>query len=536
MQRLKELELYHKLGDKLEVDIGIINGTIIDGSGAPGFLGNVLIRHGKIDYCGKPDAPLPAARRIIDAQGKIVCPGFVDTHTHSDLLLLWNRQHASALQQGVTTEIIGQDGMSYAPMSKENLHMYVRYAAGCNGHPNIDYDWQTGLQYMKKFKNCGINTAWLVPHCALRLETVGMQNIPLTGKYLEKAKNLLELTLREGAKGFSTGLSYLPNYFSDTSELIELCKVVAYYNGVFAIHLRTIFQGEPFDPIEEAFEIARKSGVKLHFSHFKTNLVTAGQIEKHMEKIDSAISEGLDISLELYPYAYGASLLQMFLPSWIMEGGLEKTLRRLSDSALRKKAEKEINTGNIPNSIFCNLPMHQEYLGMSFHEVAQYRGQSLGEMICDILLAEELCAGFYDQAPETEMEKILENDCMKLLMRPDYMVGSDAIIAGEQPHPRAFGTFPKLLRLAREKNIPFETIINRMTQKPCDRFSLSNRGLLGAGKWADIVIFDPLTVSDTAKPENARTAPKGIDYVIVNGKIAVQHGAVTGILNGTYKT
>lgn len=516
------------------LDIILRNGTIIDGTGTGAFNGDVWIRGDKIVFVGKSEEEPPQAREIVDVTGYIVCPGFIDTHTHSDLALLWDRQHAPALMQGITTEILGQDGMSYAPLSKENLLMYSKYLAGSNGHAELSFDWNTVAEFRSKFNRCGINTAYLLPHSSLRLETVGMNDVLLDEEQLSKACAMLGQGLEEGAKGFSTGLSYYPHAYSDTSELIEFCKVAAKYGSVFAIHLRTVFRGEAFDPVCEAIEIAEKSGVKLHFSHYRTNIKTAGKTGFIMEKIDKAMSRGIDISLEIYPYSYGSSLGQMFLPRWTVEGGYYETLERMKEPEVKKRLAMEIdNKWKGFNAYFSYLNKNTSYMGMTFSDVARERNQTLGEMLTDIISEESLCVGFHDIPPEDdEVNRQIEQDALELLKRPNYMVGSDSILMGDNPHPRAFGTFPKFLRLSREYNYPLEQMINRMTKVPSDRFGLSGRGCLEQGNFADIVVFDYHNVADTAVPLRSRSAPIGIEYVLVNGKIAVRDNHVTGILAG----
>ncbi len=515
------------------LDIILKNGIIIDGMGSGAFNGDLWIRDGKIVFVGKHEGERPEVREMVDATGYVVCPGFIDTHTHSDLAILWDRQHAPALMQGITTEILGQDGMSYAPLSKENLLMYSKYLAGSNGQPDLSFDWNSVAEFRSKFNRCGVNTAYLFPHSSLRLETVGMEDVLLDEEQLDKACEILRQGCREGAKGLSTGLSYYPHAYSDTSELIRFCKVIAEYGGVFAIHLRSVFRGEAFDPVSEAIEIAEKSGVKLHFSHYRTNIKTAGQTGLIMEKIDKAMSRGVDISLEIYPYSFGSSLGQMFLPRWAVEGGYYKTLERMKDPEVKKRLSVEINNRwNGFNAIFTFLKKNTSYMGRTFNDVAMERNQSLGEMLADIIYEESLCVGFHDIPPEDKVSRQIEQDALELLRRPNYMVGSDSISMGDNPHPRAFGTFPKFLRLCRENSYPLEQMINRMTKVPSDRFGLNGRGSLKQGNFADIVVFDYHNVADTAVPLRSRSAPKGIEYVLVNGEIAVRNSHVTGVLAG----
>lgn len=517
------------------MDIVIKNGLIIDGTERERYKADIYIKDGKIN-CITDTKDAYEAKETIDAEGQIVSPGFIDTHVHSDLMLLWDRQHSNALYQGITTEILGQDGLSYAPLSKKNLEMYTKYLAGLNGHPDIPYDWSSVTQYRMKFdKTVACNTMYQIPHGALRLETVGMKDVPLVGEAMSKAKQLLDQGLKEGAAAFSTGLSYYPGSYSDTEEMVELCKTVADNDSVYVTHLRSVFRGERFDPVLEAIEIAERSGCKLHFSHFRTTPATAGKVEEVMKDIDAAYERGVDLTLELYPYPAGSGYAVIFLPPFVVEDGFEATLERLSDRSLRQRIIEGIEVNEIAcEGYFTHLTKNEAYIGRSFEEVAKERGTSVPDMICDILLEEDLAVGFYSTPPFDDLPtwEQINRDVLELLSRPYYMVGSDAIPLGKNPHPRAFGTFPRLLRFCREYGFSLETMVNRMTKVAADRFGLKDRGTIEMGKAADIVVFDADRVTDTATYQLSRSAPEGISYVLVNGEVAVRKEKTTGIFAG----
>lgn len=519
----------------MAMDIAIVGGEVIDGTGRARFRADVYVKDGKIAAIVRSGEALEAWETI-DAREKVVTPGFIDTHTHSDIMLLWDRQHANGLHQGVTTEVLGQDGLSYAPLGKPNLEMYAKFLAGLNGRPDIPWDWSSVLEYRKKFDGTvAVNTVYQVPHGALRLETVGAGDVPLTGENMKKAKELLDRGLKEGAAAFSTGLSYFPASYSDTEELVELCRTVAENDSLYVTHTRSVYRDEYFDPIVEAIEIAERSGCKLHISHYRTTPQTAGKVEEVMKDIDAAYNRGVDVTAELYPYPSGSGYAVIFLPPFVVDGGYEAALERLADRSLRQRIIEGIERNLIAcEGYFTHLRRNVTYVGRSFAEVAAERDQSVPDMICDILLEEELEVGFYSTPPfdDPETWEQINKDALELLSRPYYMVGSDGIPLGKNPHPRAFGTFPRLLRFCREYGFPLETMVNRMTLTPATRFGLKDRGVVAEGKAADLVVFDPRRVTDTATYQLSRSAPVGISHVLVNGEVAVRDEKVTGIFAG----
>lgn len=524
-------------------DILIKNGTVIDGTGRPGRRADVGINGDRIAAVGDLSGPDVTAGTVIDAAGKVVCPGFIDTHVHSDLMLLADPVHEAALRQGVTTEILGQDGLSYAPLSAENLRAYRRYLAGLNGNPDLPYTWSTVAEFRACFdRTVAVNTAYLVPHGAVRLEAVGFRDVPLVGEALERARRLLAQSLEAGAVGFSTGLSYYPCSWADTEELVELGKVAARYDRPYVTHLRTVFRGEPFDPVEEALEVGRRAGVKVHFSHFRTGPLTAGQVERLLAPIDRAKAEGVDCTLETYPYPTGSSQGVMFLPPWAHDGGPDALLARLRDPEARRRLAREIDYAYLGSArgargwhelVFSYLPKNSELVGLTFAEAARRRGQEVPELLCDLLLEEEFRVGFWGLPPEPEVWAQIDRDIMALLSRPDYMVGSDAIWVGQRPHPRAYGCFARILGpLRRRFGVPLELLINRMTAVPAARFGLTGRGVLAPGKFADVVVFDPEAITDTSTYEDPRRPAVGVGWVLVNGQPALAGGKPTGILAG----
>ena len=515
-------------------DLIIYGGTIYDGSGGTPYTADIGICGDKIAaIC---DLSAAECRDHIEAQGLSVLPGFIDTHVHSDMALLFDPQHTCGLCQGVTTEILGQDGLSYAPLSADNLHMYTKYLRGLNGmFDSVSLDFSNVTEYLDKFhQKTAINVAYQVPHGTIRLESIGFNDVPLKGYAMKKAKRLMRESFEEGAVAFSTGLSYFPCSYADTDELVELCGVCAEYDVPLAIHLRSVFRGKPIDPVEEAIEIAKRSGCRLHFSHLKTDEKNYGQAERMLEPMEKAMAQGVKITLETYPFYTGSGYVLVFLPPWAVEGGYNATLERLADPSLRSDLIQGIRENTFSyKGVFTHLVKNRNYVGMSFDDVAKERGQEVEDMLCSILLEENLEVGYRGIPPQDETVcNQLDMDYVQLLSKPYYMICSDAIHVGMKPHPRTTSTFPRFLRLSLKYGMKLETFANRASFLPAKTFGLAGRGTLKEGCFADIVILDATNVRENATYRDPRRAPDGIKHVIVNGGIAVYDGSATGIFSG----
>ncbi len=520
-------------------DVVITRGIVVDGSGKPGYPADVGIQDGKIVSIG--DLSQDQAARVIDAAGLTVSPGFIDSHTHSDAALLTDPQHAQGLRQGITTEILGQDGLSYAPLSAKNYEVYRRYLAGILGRAPSGLDMSSVSAFRSHYHNkTSINTAYLVAHGAIRLETCGFQDIPMTGDRLAHALRLMEESIEQGAVGLATGLSYHPHSWSTTEEIVALCAPVQKAGGVYVTHLRDVHPERGFGGggVPEALEVGRRSGVKVHFSHYRTAAGNAGQVAEQLAPIDAAKAEGLDVTLELYPYPTGSTFAVSNLPSWASEGGPDAILDRLTDRLDRARIVNHLeSTGKraIAESILSHLPNHPQYEGMSVADIGDDLGMGLGETICHMLIQEDLEVGFWLTPPDSvNTWRQTSRDAIEFLSRPDYMVGSDAIQVGGSPHPRAYGTFPRFLGRLRRRygKITLEQMIQRITDNPARRFGLTGRGRIDKGYFADLVVFDPHLIIDTATYDEPQHHPVGIPYVLVNGKVAVDRERCTGVLAG----
>ncbi len=384
-------------------DVLIHGGTIIDGSGVKRFKSDIGIIGDKIEAIGNLDDQ--QGKRIINATGLIVSPGFIDAHAHHDGVLLIDPQHASSLRQGVTTEILGQDGLSYAPLSKAHYKMQRQYLSGILGLPPENLDMSSVKSFRSHYhKKVSVNTAYPVSHGALRIEAVGFHDRPLTGNALDHAKALLTEGMEQGSVGLATGMSYHPNAWSTTEELIELCKVVAAAGGVYITHLRDVNPERAYGGggIPEALEIGKRSGVKVHFSHTRTSAENAGKITELLELIDQGKKDGVDCTLELYPYPSGSTFLVSSLPSWVHDGGPDKIIERLKDKATRDKIidALSLNTKRpLDGCVLSHLPNNPQFEGMTIPEIADIKNKPIGDVALDMLIEENLQVGFWLTPP-----------------------------------------------------------------------------------------------------------------------------------------
>ncbi|MDA0233263.1 MAG: amidohydrolase family protein [Chloroflexi bacterium] len=522
-------------------DVLVIGGELIDGTGSPAVRSDLGIKGDRVTAIG--DLSSSTAARIVDATGLTLSPGFIDTHCHSDGILLLDGQHAMGIRQGVTTEIITPDGIGYALVPPDKYLEFRQYHAGVLGLPPEDLDFSSVEAARKNYdRRTSCNVAMFLGHGALRINVIGMRDAPMAGTDLERAKRLLLESLEQGACGFSTGLSYYPNSWSDGEEIVDLCKVAAKFGMPFSIHTRTAYRERGFHNggIEDALEIGRRSGVKVHIEHYRTAPHNAGQVEQIMEPIERARRDGVDVTLETYPYPTGAGSPIGALPGWFHEGKPDDMIARLADAETRamliKSLSDESGLGDLAGFMWTYLESaaNKHLEGMAFPDAAAERGVSVEEMVCDVLLEERLIAGFRGiPTSSVRLWRQVEEDVMDLLARDDFMVGSDSCPIGGMVHPRAYGTFPRIVgRLRRRYGHPLERVIQRVTQNPAVRFGLKDRGTLEVGKFADVVVFDEKTISDQSTFEDPAVHPIGVKYVLVNGEVAVDHERCTGVLAG----
>lgn len=526
-------------------EIIIKDGTVVDGSGNPWFRADITIEDGKIAGVGRLGSD---AERVIDARGLMVCPGFIDLHTHSDIIILVNPRAESFIRQGITTQIVGNCGYSAAPIRKETAELNTLIFR----YPEVDVNWETLGGYFSRLEEQGtsINTGSWVGHNTVRISVMGCEMRAPTREEMEEMKGLVAQALEDGAFGLSSGLIYTPGNFAEISELIELCKVSAMYGGIYNTHLRSMLD-DFIEATKEAIEIAEKAGLPLQIAHHSpTAPPNWGKTEESLRLILEARERGIDVTNDLHGYLWGSSSLKHGLPPWVLEGGSEKTSEKLRDPRNRERIMREMK-GEIPTpewktrTCATYLPSvgswdqiiiiesKAEWTGNSIKEIAESARQNPWDSYFEIL-AED---------PDVLILQRLysEGDRQRNFNSPFSMVSADAssIAASElfikaRFHPKNYGTFPMILRkYVREKQVlTWEGAIRKMTSMPAQKLKLWNRGLIRPGMWADIVVFDPKTIADRATYEDPHQYPKGIYYVLVNGVVTVEEGEHTGALAG----
>ncbi len=468
---------------------------------------------------------------MLDADGLVLAPGFVDMHAHSDLALLADPGHEAKVAQGVTLEVLGQDGLSYAPVDGTVLPQLRAQLAGWNG-PGDDagFTWRTVGAYLDRLdEGVAVNAAYLVPQGTVRAMVLGWADRPPTPRELDRMRELVAQGLAEGAVGMSAGLTYTPGMYASGEELAALCEVVAAYDGYFCPHHRSYGAGA-LAAYAEVVELAGRSGCALHLAHATMNFpVNRGRAAELLDLLDGALAAGADITLDTYPYTPGCTTLAALLPSWASEGGPAATLERLRDDATADTVRRAMEAG----SDGCHgVPADWsavEVSGVADPALSAYVGTRLDGWAAArrLLLA--------DRLGSTVLQHVGDEENVRAIMRhPAHTGGSDGILSGAKPHPRAYGTFPHYLgRYVRELGVlTLEECVAHLSGRPAARLRLPDRGLVRAGHRADLVLFDPLTVAAGATFDRPAAPPEGIPYVLVDGRFAMDGGRRTGELAG----
>jgi N-acyl-D-amino-acid deacylase len=522
----------------------ISNAILVDGTGGPRRPADIVVRGGLIAELAPARSLEPGgsrADRTIDATGLVLSPGFIDMHAHSDLQLLTHPAHCAKISQGVTTELLGQDGLSYAPVDDVALAGMRQKIAGWNDNPpDFDFSWRTVGEYLDRL-DTGIatNAAYLVPQGTVRALVMGFSDIVATAAQVARMQEVVREAMVQGAVGMSSGLTYTPGMYASTSELTSLCRTVAELEGFYAPHHRSYGKGA-LEAYAEMIEFSRNSGCALHLPHATMNFaLNKGRAGELLALIDAALEEGIDITLDTYPYLPGATTLSAILPSWASSGGAGPTLDRLNDPAaverIREGVEvlgsdgchgvvaqwETLEISGVQNPQLANL------VGKTIQGIAQETGQDPFDVFIGILCQDHLGTGILQHVGH-------EENVQAIMKHRVHTGGSDGILVGAKPHPRAWGTFPRFLgHYCRELGLlTLEDMIRHLTGRPAARLKLVRRGLIRPGYAADLVLFDPETIRETATFEDPKQPATGIQLVLVNGVPALDGGRLTGALAG----
>ena len=517
-------------------ELVIRDADVIDGTGTPSYRADVAVRDGRIVSIVKEAAAAgcqrPTGTRVLDAEGLALSPGFIDMHAHSDLALLRDPDHSAKAAQGVTLEVLGQDGLSYAPVDDRTLAEVRRAITGWNGDgSDLDFDWRTVGEYLDRLdRGIAVNAAYLVPQGTVRMHVVGWDDRPATEAELNRMRRLVAEGMEQGAVGMSSGLTYTPGMYAENAELTELCRVVAAYNGYYCPHHRSYGAGA-LEAYQEMVALTREAGCALHLAHATMNFgVNKGRAPELLTLLDEALDAGSDISLDTYPYTPGSTTLVAMLPSWASEGGPEAALTRLRDDATAERIRHHLEEiGSDGNH---RVPMDWntiEISGVTDPGLAAHVGRRLdGWETARRLLVE-------DRLGSTILHHVGHEENVRAIMRHRvHTGGSDGILQGYKPHPRAYGTFPEYLgKYARDEGVlTLEECVAHLTSRPAARLRLPDRGLVKEGYTADLVLFDPNTVAAGSTYETPRTLPVGIPHVLIAGRFVIEDGKRTNALAG----
>ncbi|MDJ1134583.1 D-aminoacylase [Streptomyces iconiensis] len=534
-------ELHHPKGEP-DMDLVIREATVVDGTGGPAYKADVGIEDGRIAGIAREGGERLGGARVIEGDGHVVAPGFIDMHAHSDLAVLRDPSHEAKAAQGVTLEVLGQDGLSYAPVDDATREAIRSAITGWNGDGgDIDFDWSTVGGYLDRIDRQGtaLNAAYLIPQGSVRMLAMGWADRPATGDEVAHMKRLVAEGMEQGAVGMSSGLTYTPGMYASDSELTELCRVVAAYDGYYCPHHRSYGAGA-LEAYEEMVTLTHEAGCALHLAHATMNFgVNKGKGPDLLALLDRALAGGADISLDTYPYTPGCTTLAAMLPSWANEGGPEAALARLADPVTTARIRQVME---VEGADGCHgVPIEWDAIeisGVSDPSLAEYVGRTVAASAA--LRGEEPFTTAHrllveDRLGSTILQHVGHEENVQAIMRHRvHTGGSDGILQGDKPHPRAYGTFPQYLgRYVRELGVlSLEECVAHLTGRAAARLRLKDRGLVREGYRADLVVFDPETVAAGSTFEKPRTLPTGIPHVLIDGRPVIEDGARTDVLAG----
>jgi N-acyl-D-amino-acid deacylase len=522
------------------LDLKITGGQLIDGTGAPARAGDVGVIGDTITAVG--DLSAEPAGRGIDAAGRVVAPGFIDMHSHSDWRLWDNRRAESKIRQGVTTEVVGNCGFSPAPVSdvfRDEMRGFALYLPS-----GMDFSWTSVREFLARYEGEGValNVVQLVGHGTLRLAAMGFARRPPTAQEQAAMERMMDDAMADGAYGLATGLIYAPGSYAATEEIVAIARRAVGPRAFYASHIR----GEGatlLDAVAEAIRVGREGGVPVQVSHVKAaGRPNWGRVAEALALIDAARAEGLDVMGDVYPYTASSTTLRTLLPDWVLEGGIDAMLKRLAEPATRDRIRKEMTGGgetllrglDWADIMVAYSPSRPDAQGRRIAEIAAARNVDPLNVAVELIVAEQ-GKGYMI------LFQLDEADLRRALTHPYVMVGSDGSalatdgpLATGKPHPRSYGTFPRVLgRYARDERVlTLENAVWKMTGLPARRLGLRDRGVLAAGAKADVVVLDPVTVADRATYEDPHRYAAGIGHVVVNGRVVIADGEHTGALPG----
>jgi dihydroorotase/N-acyl-D-amino-acid deacylase len=524
-------------------DLVITNGHIIDGTGSPWYSGDVGIRDGRVAAIGNLSAV--ARRRTIDAAGKVVAPGFVDMLGQSEMTILVDPRLPSKIYQGITTEITGEGG-SAAPLNDT----IIAADRDSYEHYKINPDWRTFRQYFLRLEKqgMGINLASYVGATQVRRLVLGDADVQPTPGQLENMKALVRDAMHDGAVGVSTALEYAPAPYAKTDELIALASEASKFGGIYATHMRDE-SDSVLESIDEAVRIGREAHIPVEIWHFKAaGKANWGRMPDLVARVNKARAEGVDVTADTYAYTAWFNTMSAFVPPWAHDGGDGKLIERLKDPATRARIRKDMETPSKgwdnewqeisgPQDVMIGVvqnPALKKFQGKRLSEIAKASGKDPMDALFDLLIEDKAftnCAVFGMSEPDVALALqqawvSVDNDSSG--------TSAEGILGEEHPHPRAYGTFPRILRkyVREEKKLTLEDAIRKFSALPAQRMRLTDRGVLKQGMWADVVVFDPETVHDVATFDDPNRLSEGMDYVLVNGVPVIEGGKMTGALPG----
>jgi len=522
------------------LDLLFKNARVIDGTGNPWRRFDVGIQAGRI-VAVAPGLDLPAAE-VMDVGDHYLTPGFIDLHVHADLQILLDPAWACEIAQGVTTILIGQDGMGLAPVSTSTAALLASQLRAWNGpSDSSQWGWRSLDDYLRAIEGAGPapNVAMMAPHGTIRLLAMGEAARPAETAEIEHMRQIAHDCMEAGAFGLSAGLAYTPGTFATDDEVVALCAVAAPYGGFYQPHHRDYGFGA-MQGYRESIAIGRRAGVPVHLTHahmsFRPN---EGRAEELIAAVDAARSDGHDVTLDSYPYLAGSTYLHAFVPSWAQAGGYDAMVHRLQDGGSRERIRKELEEtgsdglGGVPIEwdklviSGATQPQNLVLVGHSVAEAASQSGRQAFDIYADVLISEGGGAGCL-------LFIGFEANVRRIMAHPAHMPASDGLVVGAMPHPRAWGSFVRYIEEYSKKLglIRLEEMIRKMTSAPAQRLGLLNRGLIRQGMAADMVVIDLDALSDRATYSSPRAHPEGIVHVLVNGTFAVRDGALTAERGG----